>query len=359
MGTDADDRQRLLVRIEEWRRRPMRLHDDVITSAHGAGGKASHALLNSIIFPTFEMTAVATDGAVLKTTPLEDIVMTTDSFVVTPRNFAGGSIARLAVNGTINDLAVMGSTPRWLSVAFVIEEGLPIDEFRDIVAEIALAAAEAGVAIVTGDTKVVGRGAADGLYITTTGIGTRHGNVKLGATEVRPGDVVIISGTIGDHGIAVLQARGDLDLISDVQSDCAPLHTLVSDLLTSKAEVRWMRDPTRGGVASTVNELAMDTELGVRLFESTLPVSRSVHGVCELLGLDPLNVANEGKLLVVVSEATSDVALSALQNHELGRNSKAIGVITADNPGIVLLETLFGGTRVVDMLVGDPLPRIC
>jgi len=359
MGHDAADRERLHARIEVWRRRPMRLHDEVITSEHGAGGKASQALLNSVVFPAFEMAGAAMDGAVLQATPRHDLVMSTDSFVVTPRRFPGGSIARLAVNGTINDLAVMGAVPHWLSIAFVLEEGLPIDEFRDTVAEIALAAAEAGVGIVTGDTKVVGRGAADGFYVTTTGIGMRPDDMKLGPSEVRPGDVVLVSGNIGDHGIAVLQARGELDLVSDVSSDCAALHTLVRDLLTSGAEVHWMRDPTRGGVASSMNELAMDAELGVRLIEAQIPVSRPANGVCELLGLDPLYVANEGKLLAVVSSETADKALTALKGHELGRNSSVIGVITSENPGIVVLETLFGGTRVVDMLVGDPLPRIC
>jgi hydrogenase expression/formation protein HypE len=299
------------------------------------------------------------DGAVLKSDPGNDLVITTDSFVVTPRRFPGGSIAKLAVNGSINDLAVMGATPCWMTVAFVIEEGFEIQEFRELVAELALAAADAGVSIVTGDTKVVGRGAADGIYITTTGVGTRARSIKIDPANVRPGDSIIVSGTLGDHGIAVLQARGELDITSNVTSDCAPLHTLVEALLTSGAKTRWMRDPTRGGVASSLNELAMDTELGVRLNETSLPISRTVRGVCELLGLDPLYVANEGKLLAVVTSETAEMALEALKAHPLGRDSAVIGEITSENPGIVVLETLFGGTRVVDMLVGDPLPRIC
>ena len=359
MEQEDSSRERLHARIEEWRRRPMRLHDDVITSAHGAGGKASQALLNSVIFPAFEMVGAAMDGAVLKCDPDHDLVVTTDSFVVTPRRFPGGSIARLAVNGSINDLAVMGATPRWMTVAFVIEEGFEIQEFRELVAELALAAVDAGVAIVTGDTKVVGRGAADGIYVTTTGVGTRARHIKIDPDAVRAGDSVIVSGTLGDHGIAVLQARGELDISSNITSDCAPLHTLVEALLTSGANTRWMRDPTRGGVASSLNELAMDTELGVRLNETSLPISRTVRGVCELLGLDPLYVANEGKLLAVVSSETADTALEALKAHPFGRDSAVIGEITSENPGIVVLETLFGGTRVVDMLVGDPLPRIC
>ena len=359
MEQEDSSRERLHARIEEWRRRPMRLHDDVITSAHGAGGKASQALLNSVIFPAFEMVGAAMDGAVLKCDPDHDLVVTTDSFVVTPRRFPGGSIARLAVNGSINDLAVMGATPRWMTVAFVIEEGFEIQEFRELVAELALAALDAGVAIVTGDTKVVGRGAADGIYVTTTGVGTRARHIKIDPDAVRAGDSVIVSGTLGDHGIAVLQARGELDISSNITSDCAPLHTLVEALLTSGANTRWMRDPTRGGVASSLNELAMDTELGVRLNETSLPISRTVRGVCGLLGLDPLYVANEGKLLAVVSSETADTALEALKAHPFGRDSAVIGEITSENPGIVVLETLFGGTRVVDMLVGDPLPRIC
>jgi len=359
MKHEDSSRERLHSRIEEWRRRPMRLHDDVITSAHGAGGKASQALLNSIIFPAFEIVGAAMDGAVLKSDPGHDLVVTTDSFVVTPRRFPGGSIAKLAVNGSINDLAVMGATPRWMTVAFVIEEGFEIQELRELVAELARAAVDAGVSIVTGDTKVVGRGAADGIYVTTTGVGTRARSIKIDPANVRSGDSIIISGTLGDHGIAVLQARGELDITSNVTSDCAPLHTLVEALLTSGAETRWMRDPTRGGVASSLNELAMDTELGVRLNETSLPISRSVRGVCELLGLDPLYVANEGKLLAVVSSETAEMALEALKAHPLGRDSAVIGEMTSENPGIVVLETLFGGTRVVDMLVGDPLPRIC
>lgn len=359
MKHEDSSRERLHSRIEEWRRRPMRLHDDVITSAHGAGGKASQALLNSIIFPAFEIVGAAMDGAVLKSDPGHDLVVTTDSFVVTPRRFPGGSIAKLAVNGSINDLAVMGATPRWMTVAFVIEEGFEVQELRELVAELARAAVDAGVSIVTGDTKVVGRGAADGIYVTTTGVGTRARSIKIDPANVRSGDSIIISGTLGDHGIAVLQARGELDITSNVTSDCAPLHTLVDALLTTGAKTRWMRDPTRGGVASSLNELAMDTELGVRLNETSLPISRSVRGVCELLGLDPLYVANEGKLLAVVSSETAEMALEALKAHPLGRDSAVIGEMTSENPGIVVLETLFGGTRVVDMLVGDPLPRIC
>ncbi len=357
----GSDRVAVLARIEKWRRRPHKLKDDVITSAHGAGGKASQSLLQAVIFPAFESEELrkAGDGAVLDVRGESRVVMTTDSFVVTPRRFNGGSIGDLAVNGTVNDLAVMGATPRWMSVAFVVEEGLPMDDFRGIVADIARAAALAGVEIVTGDTKVVGRGAADGIYVTTTGVGVLPPGRNLGPANVRPGDKVIVSGTIGDHGIAVLMARGDVELHADVKSDTAPLHRAVEALLSSCDGVRWMRDPTRGGVASTMNELAMHTEVGVRLYERSLPVLPAVNGTCELLGLDPLYVANEGKFIAVVAPEDEDAALAALRSVEVSREARVIGEITDLHPGIVVLETLFGGTRIVDMLVGDPLPRIC
>lgn len=355
----SEERARVLARIEDWRRRPHRLTDDVITSAHGAGGKASHALLQAVIAPAFELTGPALDGAVFDIPTGSRAVITTDSFVVTPRTFPGGSIGELAVNGTVNDLAVMGAEPRWLTVAFVIEEGLPIDEFRDIVAALAAAAARAGVSIVSGDTKVVGRGAADGLYVTTTGVGVLACDRTLSPAIVQPGDAIIVSGDIGDHGIAIVMARGELEFSSPVNSDSAAIHRATHALLACGAEVRWMRDPTRGGVASALNELALDTELGVRLQEDHIPVKAAVAGTCELLGLDPLYVANEGKFLAVVAPHSVEAALAALHRVPESKDARLIGRITDQHPGIVVLETLFGGTRIVDMLVGDPLPRIC
>ena len=358
---ESDGRKAVLTRIEEWRRRPHRLAGDFITSAHGAGGKASQSLLQAVILPGFGSAELkkANDGAILDVGDESRVVLTTDSFVVTPRRFNGGSIGDLAVNGTVNDLAVMGATPRWMSVAFVVEEGFHIDDFRDVVADIARAAMIAGIEIVTGDTKVVGKGAADGIYVTTTGVGVLPDGRDLAYANVRPGDKVIVSGSIGDHGIAVLIARGDIELQAEIPSDTAPVHIATEILLNSGASVRWMRDPTRGGVASTMNELAMCAEVGVRLYEQSLPVLPAVNGTCELLGLDPLYVANEGKFIAVVAPEHEDIALAALKSVEVSRGARVIGEITDQHPGLVVLETLFGGTRIVDMLVGDPLPRIC
>jgi len=263
------------------------------------------------------------------------------------------------VHGTVNDLAMCGARPQWLSAAFVLEEGFPVAELKAIVADMAAAAVQSGVAIVTGDTKVVDTGAADGLYITTAGVGVVPAGRELGAHLVRPGDVVLVSGTLADHGVAVMLARGDLDLEADIESDTAPLSGLVEALLAAAPETRWMRDPTRGGVGTVCNELAADAEVAVVLQEATLPMQRAVVGACDLLGIDPLYVANEGKLVAVVPAEQADSALAALRADPLGRDAAVIGRIAAEPERIVLLETAFGGTRIVDMLVGDPLPRIC
>ena len=249
---------------------------------------------------------------------------------------------------------MQGAVPRWLSAAFVIEEGFPVAELRAIAADMAEAARSAGVAIVTGDTKVVGRGAADGLFITTAGVGLIPPGRELGPERVRPGDVVLVSGTIADHGMAVMLARGDLALEADIRSDTAPLGALVSDLLAAAPGTRWLRDPTRGGVGTVCNELARDSGLGVVLDESALPINPAVIGACDLLGIDPLYVANEGKLVAVVDASEAPAALDALRSHPLGTDAAVIGEIVADPPGIVVLRTTFGGTRIVDMLVGDP-----
>lgn len=330
--------------------------------AHGAGGSASEALLDAVFRPAFadHELARADDGAVLALDPgTEALVMTTDSFVVKPRRFPGGSIGTLAVCGTINDLAVMGATPRWLSVAFVLEEGLAITELRDIVRDMAVTADAAGVRVVTGDTKVVERGAADGCYITTTGVGTRAAWVRLGAEHVCTGDQVIVSGTLGDHGMAVLLARGELALGGSIESDCAALHELCARLMSAAPNLRWMRDPTRGGLASALNELVRSNRLAVLLEEVAIPVAPAVSGACELLGIDPLYVANEGKLVVVVPAAEASAALTALRDHPLGARATVVGEVCDDPPGMVMVRTAFGGSRIVDLLVGDPLPRIC
>ncbi|GAC1594727.1 MAG: hydrogenase expression/formation protein HypE [Acidimicrobiales bacterium] len=350
----------VLDRIEAFRRRRPRLTDEVITLAHGAGGKASAALVDAIFLSAFASAPGPLPDAATLTLPSgERVAFTTDSFVVQPRRFPGGSIGDLAVNGTVNDLAVSGAKPTWLSAAFVIEEGFDVDELREIVADMAAAALRAGVAIVTGDTKVVQRGAADGLYVTTTGVGVIPQDRHLGPEFVQPGDVVLISGTIADHGMAVMLARGDLALEAEIRSDTAPLGGLVEDLLRAAPSTRWLRDPTRGGLGTVTNELARDAGIAVVLDEVSLPIDSAVLGACDLLGIDPLYVANEGKLVAIVAVEEVDAALRAMRARPEGVAATQIGEITADPPGIVVLRTGFGGTRIVDMLVGDPLPRIC
>ncbi len=360
-ATPSSREATVLDRIESWRRRRPRLTDDVVTLAHGAGGKASAALVDSVFLDAFSSGELAplTDSAVITLPSGERLAFTTDSFVVKPWRFPGGSIGHLAVHGTVNDLAVMGAQPRWLSVAFVLEEGFPVADLREIAADMAEAAATAGVTIVTGDTKVVDRGAADGVYITSAGVGVVPAGRELGAERVRAGDVVLISGSLADHGMAVMLARGDLALEADIRSDTAPVNGLVEALLTAAPSTRWMRDPTRGGLGTVCNELARDTDLAVILDERLLPVDPAVAGACDLLGIDPLYVANEGKVLVVVAPDEADAALAALHALPLGAGAVRIGEIRQDPEGIVVLLTSFGGTRIVDMLVGDPLPRIC
>ncbi len=350
----------VLERIEAFRRRRPKLKDEFINSAHGAGGKASAALIDAVFVEAFRNDTLEglSDGAVLDVGN-ERIAFSTDSFVVRPRRFPGGSIGDLAINGTVNDLAMMGATPRWISAAFVLEDGFSIDELRGIVADMALAATHAGVQVVTGDTKVVNKGAGDGVYITTSGVGLVPPGVNLDAKSVQPGDKVLVSGNIGDHGVAVLIARGDLALEADLPTDSAPLNDLVAKLLAAAPNTRFLRDPTRGGVATVCNELARAAEVAVVLQEAALPVRGVVNGACEILGIDPLYVANEGKLIAVVPAAETDDALAAMRAHPVGADAAVIGEIRDDPPGIVILNTSFGGNRVVDMLVGDPLPRIC
>ncbi len=361
MTAVGDREAEVLDRIEAFRRRRPRLTDDVITLAHGAGGKASAALIDAVFIEAFAGDAALplADAAGLTLPSGERLAFTTDSFVVQPRHFPGGSIGHLAVHGTVNDLAVSGATPMWLSVAFVIEEGFPIAELRQIAGHMADAAADAGVSLVTGDTKVVGKGAADGLYITTAGVGVVPRDRHLGPEQVRPGDIVLLSGNMADHGMAVMLARGDLMLDADIRSDTAALGELISVMLDAAPSTRWMRDPTRGGVATVCNELARDTNLAVVLDEALLPIAPAVVGACDLLGIDPLYVANEGKVVAVVAPDEADGALEAMRSHPLGAKATRIGEIMAEPQAIVVLLTSFGGTRIVDMLVGDPLPRIC
>ena len=331
------------------------MSDGVVTLADGAGGKASRRLVeglfleelrNPLLEPLGDAALVSANGTRL--------ALTTDSYVVRPLVFPGGDIGELAVNGTVNDLAVSGATPLALTAGFVIEEGFPLDKLRALARSVARAASAASVAIAAGDTKVVERGAADGLYVTTAGIGLLDPRVRLDPARVRPGDRVLVSGGIAEHGIAVMLARGNLELELDVESDTAPVHELTAALCALGEELRWMRDPTRGGLATTLNELAAGAGASVVLTEQAIPVREDVRAACELLGIDPLYVANEGKVVAVVSPGAAGAALGAL-----GPSAAIVGEIQADDVPLVLAETPFGGSRIVDMLVGDPLPRIC
>ncbi|MBA3327593.1 MAG: hydrogenase expression/formation protein HypE [Solirubrobacterales bacterium] len=337
--------------------------DKQITLSHGAGGRSSHTLVEVLFAREFanpQLDALEDAATLEPAGPAGPrLVFSTDSSVVKPLVFPGGDIGELAVNGTVNDLAMMGARPLWLSAAFILEEGLATAHLTELVQSMAAAARSAGVAITTGDTKVVERGKADGLYITTAGIGVLERDAELSAGAVRAGDRVIMSGTIGDHGMAIMLARGELELEADLRSDTAPVHELTAALLDATDAVRWLRDPTRGGVATVLSELALITELSVVLDEGALPIRDEVNGACEILGIDPLYVANEGKLVAVVGPEGEAAALAALRAHPLGQDAAVIGEVGTEPPGMVLLETAFGGSRVVDMLAGDPLPRIC
>jgi hydrogenase expression/formation protein HypE len=351
----------VLERIEKVRRRRPRVREDRITLAHGAGGKATASLIDAVFLEAFRNPELERlgDGAALSVGGAR-LAFSTDSYVVSPLFFPGGDIGDLAVNGTVNDLAMCGARPLYLSAAFVLEEGFPVADLQRVVASMGRAAAAAGVQVVTGDTKVVGRGKADGCYVTTAGVGLLDRPVTLGADQARPGDVVLVSGPIGDHGVTVLLARGELDVESDLVSDTAAMHTLAAALLDAGGPgVRVLRDATRGGVATVLNEIATASGAGVVVDEAAVPVREEVQGAAELLGIDPLYVACEGRLVAVVSSEVADAALAALRAHPLGAEAVAIGHVADDPAGLVLLRTAFGGTRIVDVLVGDPLPRIC
>ena len=346
--------QQVLDALERRRRLKPKLRDELVNLAHGAGGKATHDLVEALFLA--ELGNATGDAAILP----GQLAVTTDSFVVKPLFFPGGDIGELAVNGTVNDLAMVGARPLGLTAGFVVEEGFPVADLRRIAASVRAAADAAGVSVVAGDTKVVERGKADGVFITTAGVGLLDREPDLSPGRVVPGDRVLVSGTIGDHGIAVMVARGGLELETDLESDTASLNGLVETLLDALGPgLRWLRDPTRGGVATTLNELALDAELAVVLEESALPIRPAVAGACEILGLDALYVANEGKLVAVVSADAAETALAVLRGHALGSEAAIVGEIRESPAGMVFLETAFGGSRVVDMLVGDPLPRIC
>ena len=353
--------EQVLERIARARARKPRIREERITLSHGAGGKATHTLIEAVFLDAFRnpLLEPLEDGASL-TTAAGRLAFTTDSFVVSPLFFPGGDIGDLAVNGTVNDLAMCGARPLYLSCGFILEEGFPVADLQRIVASMAAAATRAGVQIVTGDTKVVERGKADGCYITTAGVGLLDRPATLSAAAAQPGDVVLVSGPIGDHGITVMLARGELDIEADIVSDTAPLHELTAALLDAVPDgVRLLRDATRGGVATICNEVAVASQVAVVLDERSVPVRPEVNGASELLGIDPLYVACEGRLVAVVAADRADDALAALRSLPVGAGAARIGTVRDDPPGLVLLRTSFGGTRIVDLLVGDPLPRIC
>lgn len=337
---------------------------------HGSGGKMTAQLIQDVFLTGWERTPLANleDQAVLDLhgenrtahgSAAPRIAMTTDSFVVRPLFFPGGDIGKLAVHGTINDLAVGGAVPLYLSAAFILEEGLPIADLRRIVASMRQACVEANVALVTGDTKVVDRGKGDGVFITTTGIGIVPEPRRLSIHGAQPGDRVLLSGTLGDHGIAIMSVREGLEFETQLESDTAPLAGLTEAMLQTCPAIHSMRDPTRGGLASALNELATASRVGVRLHEAAIPIRTEVHAACEMLGLDPLYVANEGKLVAIVPPDDAAAVLATMRAHPLGRDAADIGEVTAAHPGLVVLKSVIGGERIVSMLAGEQLPRIC
>ncbi|MDR2625744.1 MAG: hydrogenase expression/formation protein HypE [Zoogloeaceae bacterium] len=344
------------------------LLSDVVEMAHGAGGRAMGRMLEAVFFRHFDNAwlRAGNDGAVLPgLLPDERLVMTTDSHVVSPLFFPGGDIGCLAVHGTINDVSVMGARPLWLAAAFILEEGLPFAVLDRLVASMAVAARQAGVPVVTGDTKVVERGKGDGVFITTTGVGALAAGVDLGGQRARAGDAILLSGTLGDHGMAILHARENLSgtgvaaFASAIVSDTAALHGLVAEVLASGAEAHVLRDPTRGGLAATLNEIAHQSGVGMQIEEARIPVQPAVAAACEFLGFDPLYLANEGKLVVFCAPDTAERALAALRAHPLGGAAARIGVVTEDSRHFVRMTTRMGGQRLVDWRADDQLPRIC
>jgi hydrogenase expression/formation protein HypE len=336
-----------------------------VTMAHGGGGRAMRGLIEKIILPAFHNPLLATleDQARLPLHELaalgDRLAFTTDTYVVTPIEFPGGDIGKLAVYGTVNDLAVCGAQPLFLSCGMVLEEGLEMDELTRVVNSMGRAAREAGVSIVTGDTKVVERGAADRVFINTAGIGVLPPGVNIAATRAQPGDAIIVNGHLGDHGIAILLARNELALSAAVCSDCQPLYGLIAAMRAACPDIHCLRDATRGGVATVLNEFAVSSNVGIRLREAELPLNDTVRGACEMLGLDPLYLANEGKLVAIVPRTHADAVIAAMQRHPAGRHAAIVGEVCAQPAGNVILATAIGGDRVVDMLVGEQLPRIC
>ncbi|QBJ79231.1 hydrogenase expression/formation protein HypE [Aquitalea sp. USM4] len=340
--------------------RPLDLKHGLVNLTHGSGGRAMAQLVSELFAAEFanDWLAQGNDQAILPP-PGGRIAIATDSHVISPLFFPGGDIGSLAVHGTVNDLAMGGATPLYLSAGFILEEGLPLADLARIVRSMAAAAREAGVAIVTGDTKVVERGKGDGVFISTTGVGVVADGVNLSGDQARPGDVILLSGTLGDHGMAVMSQREGLGFASPILSDSAALHTLAAALMAASPGLRLMRDPTRGGLATTLNEIAQQSGVGMRLQESAIPVQASVRAACEFLGLDPLYIANEGKLVAICPAAEANAALAALHAHPLGKQAAIIGEVVADAHQFVRVQTDFGGERLLDWLSGEMLPRIC
>lgn len=336
---------------------------DTVLLAHGSGGRLSHDLVRRYFCPAFDNPVLAemNDAAAFAICEVSGgrLAFTTDSYVVTPIFFPGGDIGRLAVCGTVNDLATSGARPLYLSAAFVLEEGLPLADLERVVESMRRAAEEAGVRIVTGDTKVVHRGAADRMFITTAGLGIIPPGVNISGANARPGDAVILSGTIGDHGIAVLSQREGLSFSSPVVSDCAPLNGLVAAMQEACPDIHALRDPTRGGLATTLNELAAQSRVGILIEEEAIPIDNAVRGACEMLGFDPLYVANEGKMVAIVPAEAAQAVLGSMRSHVYGKQAAVIGRVRADHPGRVVMRTRLGTSRIVDMLSGELLPRIC
>jgi hydrogenase expression/formation protein HypE len=354
----SDREERILGIIETARRKRGKFRDERINMAHGAGGKATQSMIEGLFEPAFgaqtteDAAAIEVGGAAL--------AFTTDSFVVKPLRFPGGSIGELAVNGTVNDLAVSGARPRALTLSLILEEGLPADDLKAEVAAIAAAASAAGVDLVGGDTKVVERGAADGMYICTAGVGERDPRATLAADSIQPGDRILLSGAVGEHGTAIMLARGEFELDASIESDTCSLWPVVDALLEAAGpSLRCMRDATRGGVASVMNELARSSQVAMIAREAAVPIDPAVAGASEILGIDPMYVANEGKLVAFVAPEDADGALEVMRSVPGCERAAEIGEVRTEPPGMVLVETSFGGKRVMDQLVGDPLPRIC
>jgi hydrogenase expression/formation protein HypE len=369
----------LFERVEKARRRKHKFRDTQITLAHGSGGRAMHELVEGLfleylrnpLLEKLEDQAVFEVGLTAEKIVGQNgngrgharIAFTTDSYVVDPIFFPGGDIGKLAINGTVNDLAMSGARPLYLSAGFILEEGFPIDDLKRILSSMRDAAAEAGVAVVTGDTKVVQKGSADKVFINTSGVGVIEQPNQLSASAARVGDKVILSGTLGDHGTTIMIARGELELETDIESDTAPLNGLVQAMLEETAEtpdaIHCMRDPTRGGAATTLNEISLSSEVCIEIDEALIPVREEAKGACEILGLDPLYVANEGKLIAIVAPEVAERLVGRMRQTRYGEAACIIGEVKAEPQGIVAMLTGFGGTRIVDMLVGEQLPRIC